>query len=145
MEAKEKLRDLNHNVQRQGAHWAGVAPDRELAQAILRDDAVRAAAREVLGWVVELRRELSGKGGGLRKLARDAGVQDEIAALVRSAAKTLDAGTAVGKRKARRRIVRIAVSGVAVAGALVWLQRAVTSRPGPAQVAPATMPTADIG
>ena len=45
------------------------------------------------------------------RMARDARLQSEVAALVRSAAKAVDEGVASGRRRMRRRVLRFAMIG----------------------------------
>lgn len=110
-------------LQREAATLAGLLPARKLAMDVLNDDDVRDAAREVFNWVLQLRHELSGTDDRLRRLATDKKLQEEIAALVRSAAKALDAGTAVGKRRVRHRALKATLVLAAAAGVLVLVRQ----------------------
>jgi hypothetical protein len=68
------------------------------------------------------------------RVARDERLQNEIAALVRTATKAIDTGIASGRRRMRRRIVRSIVVGAgAILVAAAALKRKFVNHPSPEQ------------
>lgn len=126
MRTKERIREVNDvvgdRVKREAVKVAGLAPSAELVRTLARDEDVRAAARDVLSRADKLRGELHHE-GRMGRLARDPKLQGDVAALIRSTAGALDATVAAGKRRARRRVLRVALIGSALAAAAVWLSR----------------------
>jgi hypothetical protein len=91
---------------RAGLRAAGLNDRPDFARRLVADDRVRSTA--VAAWQRgdRLRRnvDLSDPAGELVRLVRDGDLQDELTAFVHSVSDLLDAGKAVAKRRALRRI-----------------------------------------
>jgi hypothetical protein len=125
MKTSQRMRGVNARIRREAVHMAGLAPSAELVKTVARDDNVRAATRDVLSRAGKLRGELNSQSDRIGRLARDPGLQSDVAALIRSTAGALDATVAAGRRRARRRVFRsmLLVGSVAVAIAAWAKQR----------------------
>ena len=125
MKTSQRFRGVNDRIKREAVHMAGLAPSAELVKTVARDDNVRAATRDVLSRAGKLRGELNSQSDRIGRLARDPGLQSDVAALIRSTAGALDATVAAGRKRARRRVFRsvLLLGSVAVAIAAWAKQR----------------------
>ena len=107
----------NSAIKREAAQLAGLRNKAELAREVAADDQVREAAAEMLRLARRLGRTIDTADikGELGRFARDSRLQEQVAALLRAATRVLDASVDVGRRKARRRISRLALASAAAA------------------------------
>ena len=89
MKTSQRFRGVNDRIKREAVHMAGLAPSAELVKTVARDDNVRAATRDVLSRAGKLRGELNSQSDRIGRLARDPGLQSDVAALIRSTAGAL--------------------------------------------------------
>jgi hypothetical protein len=128
MDAKTRIRGVNDRLRKEAVHVAGLAPSAELVKTVARDEDVRAAAKDLLSRAERLRSELSQESGRMGRLARDPGLQGEIAALIRSTAGALDATKAAGHRRSRRRVFRFLFAATAAVGVALWARSKASER-----------------
>ena len=105
----------NHAIKREAAQLAGLRNKAELAREVAGDDQVREAAADLLRIARRLGRTIDTADikGELGRFARDSRLQEQVAAVLRAATRVLDASVDVGRRKARRRISRLALASAA--------------------------------
>jgi len=105
----------NHAIKREAAQLAGLRNKAELAREVAADDQVREAAADLLRIARRLGRTIDTADikGELGRFARDSRLQEQVAAVLRAATRVLDASVDVGRRKARRRISRLALASAA--------------------------------
>jgi hypothetical protein len=94
----------------------GIKALSQVTHDLQRDEAARRAMRDAVATGSRIRGRIGGDDarGALNRLAHDRRLHDEIGALVRSTTRAVESSMQVGRRRRRRRFLRVAGAGAAL-------------------------------